>query len=1048
MRRTWRNRIKITELNANLVCVLCGGYYIDATTIIECLHSFCKSCIVRYLEANKYCPICDVQVHKTRPLQNIRSDATLQHLVYKLVPGLYQNEMLRRRQFYSVHTDSKPELPEQRGEIKNDSIFYSPDEYVKISLQYHSTFDGEGSCADLQPVKRYLRCPAAVTVRHLQKLIRAKFGLREEHIVEILYLNEPLDEDFTLMDVAYIHNWCRKGLMNLRYRIFESCAKRLKIDYGLQVEKEDSKELDLVCDDEQNGTKDNLQNKDAECEFSSFSQPPNNLVECEDTSNGDVLQKSDVSSWKEVQIQISESGVMSITDITSGNQELSLENIVSTLKTSDDVLVNSVEVFFSESYGPVVNGSGDTNNQSDKNLLCKRVPDNSGSSEIGSLVDTTFATSNLLLPGLAEPQYLQKTLDLKEDVSDRKEVTKFCDSPVITDNKKSDAGVGLVSLPESHSSLDYNYSIDNSVYQAVPHSESFHTHCLLQKDTYSKQEKSIKDQILKGHEKQNFATPTVMCSSRRSTYANSPVGYKTLKTPPKSWNPSLSRLSYLSSKTNSLFQERSDPIKKTDSMNATSPDVLQSSQCSDKLLKEVGGSNNTTVAKPPRFFKMRNMPRFLGNPASGVKRMFQVVSPGGQKNDGMRTPYLSQLPTKQNNIQLVKLNSKPPSQPFTGKNGSPPFTLSPSTRTHVDSNKFVMPGFSTYQKNLLQYSEFQNVSPRSGIGSKNISPSGTTDKQISSVSVPCASESVPTSMSLSKTQNSHISPNAVQLLYGNLPPVSAPVATVSSLIQLNDDFHMQSPPLKHYSPLSSPVDTFVNPRHQQRQGVSTSIEKEQQNPALHGQTLAGTVALEGPPETEQQQNINKDLSIAHNNSNDSNSCRTVPASDQHKLSVSRIIGTVQPKFSPQSSSSEDDKQAAKVNTDSTRTAQNCAVCVIEETYVPQVSNSTTVTAGSADTINYPGLTGKLPVSESSCTDSNSETNLKGRCDSDHITLDLQCEQPQNSDTSCSGLSSGLCDGGLKGTEKPVEVLTTNNNTEFFNKETYVHCGEKEIIPSV
>ena len=34
-------KIRIEELNPHLVCVLCGGYYIDATTIIECLHS-CK----------------------------------------------------------------------------------------------------------------------------------------------------------------------------------------------------------------------------------------------------------------------------------------------------------------------------------------------------------------------------------------------------------------------------------------------------------------------------------------------------------------------------------------------------------------------------------------------------------------------------------------------------------------------------------------------------------------------------------------------------------------------------------------------------------------------------------------------------------------------------------------------------------------------------------------------------------------------------------------------------------------------------------------------
>lgn len=37
MHRT--TRIPITHLNTHLTCVLCGGYLIDATTIIECLHS-------------------------------------------------------------------------------------------------------------------------------------------------------------------------------------------------------------------------------------------------------------------------------------------------------------------------------------------------------------------------------------------------------------------------------------------------------------------------------------------------------------------------------------------------------------------------------------------------------------------------------------------------------------------------------------------------------------------------------------------------------------------------------------------------------------------------------------------------------------------------------------------------------------------------------------------------------------------------------------------------------------------------------------------------
>ena len=34
-------KIKICDLNQHIVCILCAGYYIDATTVTECLHT-CK----------------------------------------------------------------------------------------------------------------------------------------------------------------------------------------------------------------------------------------------------------------------------------------------------------------------------------------------------------------------------------------------------------------------------------------------------------------------------------------------------------------------------------------------------------------------------------------------------------------------------------------------------------------------------------------------------------------------------------------------------------------------------------------------------------------------------------------------------------------------------------------------------------------------------------------------------------------------------------------------------------------------------------------------
>ncbi|XP_041040099.1 polycomb complex protein BMI-1-A isoform X1 [Carcharodon carcharias] len=238
MHRT--TRIKITELNPHLMCVLCGGYFIDATTIIECLHSFCKTCIVRYLETSKYCPICDVQVHKTRPLLNIRSDKTLQDIVYKLVPGLFKDEMKRRRDFYAAHpsADAANGSNEDRGEVtEEEKRIITDDEIISLSIEFYEQNKTERKgisekekTKDEMNDKRYLRCPAAMTVMHLRKFLRSKMDIPQAFQIDVMYEDEPLKDYYTLMDIAYIYAWRRNGPLPLKYRVRPTC-KRIKIGH-------------------------------------------------------------------------------------------------------------------------------------------------------------------------------------------------------------------------------------------------------------------------------------------------------------------------------------------------------------------------------------------------------------------------------------------------------------------------------------------------------------------------------------------------------------------------------------------------------------------------------------------------------------------------------------------------------------------------------------------------------------------------------------------------------------------------------------------------
>lgn len=63
----------------------------------------------------------------------------------------------------------------------------------------------------MPPIK-YLQCPAAVTVGHLKRFISSKYTLSLSSgttQIDIIYEDELLPSDFTLMDVAYTYNWKR-----------------------------------------------------------------------------------------------------------------------------------------------------------------------------------------------------------------------------------------------------------------------------------------------------------------------------------------------------------------------------------------------------------------------------------------------------------------------------------------------------------------------------------------------------------------------------------------------------------------------------------------------------------------------------------------------------------------------------------------------------------------------------------------------------------------------------------------------------------------------
>ncbi|XP_058066064.1 protein suppressor 2 of zeste [Anopheles bellator] len=230
------NRRRVKDFNDSITCTLCSGYLIEATTINDCLHAFCRSCIVQYLDTNKYCPRCKSYNSKPITVASLRPDRTLRALVYKMVPGLHKSEIQRTIQFYSErHSNNAQAVDDQlQGcSLLEDQNFYSPEEPISLSLEYlYDTLpETQQSVATKEsklPVT-YLQCPAAVTVHHLYKFILTKNGLlvgSDNIRVEIIYEDEILPHNFTLMDVAYCFDYKRVAPMRFFYRILiHSSAK-------------------------------------------------------------------------------------------------------------------------------------------------------------------------------------------------------------------------------------------------------------------------------------------------------------------------------------------------------------------------------------------------------------------------------------------------------------------------------------------------------------------------------------------------------------------------------------------------------------------------------------------------------------------------------------------------------------------------------------------------------------------------------------------------------------------------------------------------------
>ncbi|XP_042405340.1 E3 ubiquitin protein ligase DRIP2-like isoform X1 [Zingiber officinale] len=112
-------KVRREVMVACMTCPLCHKLLRDATTIPECLHTFCRKCITEKLndEETYQCPVCNICLGVI-PMEKLRPDHNLQDIKTKIFPP-------KRSKTETLDETSTPMIPTKRKEKSLSSLVVS-----------------------------------------------------------------------------------------------------------------------------------------------------------------------------------------------------------------------------------------------------------------------------------------------------------------------------------------------------------------------------------------------------------------------------------------------------------------------------------------------------------------------------------------------------------------------------------------------------------------------------------------------------------------------------------------------------------------------------------------------------------------------------------------------------------------------------------------------------------------------------------------------------------------------------------------------------------
>jgi len=195
--------LRMKDVNELFICKLCDGYLIEPHTITECLHTFCKSCVVKHVRDSIECPTCNSIIHPSYPLEKILPDHAIEAVINEMVPNLQIDELERQQNFWKKRYKRVPKrIVNKLRNLKRDRPQTKVIQHRKCITPVDCDFKAF-LLVELKPYRidesfdedskvmeeRFLCVPFEARASNIMNLIASKMDLNEEQFEVVLILD-------------------------------------------------------------------------------------------------------------------------------------------------------------------------------------------------------------------------------------------------------------------------------------------------------------------------------------------------------------------------------------------------------------------------------------------------------------------------------------------------------------------------------------------------------------------------------------------------------------------------------------------------------------------------------------------------------------------------------------------------------------------------------------------------------------------------------------------------------------------------------------------